>query len=131
MQRRWPACTDRWPMLRGLPSPPAASGGLGGRLASAANTSTESTWAGTLSLGELLGLGLAGGLVPCWDAVGLIVLATALGRLGTGVILVVAFGAGMAGVLVAVGLLAGRLKAAAMTSGARRRGKPGSSWSAA
>jgi hypothetical protein len=39
-------------------------------------------------------------------------LATALGRLGTGLILVIAFGIGMAGVLVAVGLLAGRLKSA-------------------
>ena len=30
---------------------------------------------------EVLGLGVAGGLVPCWDAVGLVVLAAALGRL--------------------------------------------------
>lgn len=69
-----------------------------------------------LSLGEILGLGLAGGLAPCWDAVGLVVLATALGRLGTGVILVMAFGLGMAAVLVSVGLLASRLKAAAELS---------------
>jgi ABC-type nickel/cobalt efflux system permease component RcnA len=67
---------------------------------------------GALSLGALLGLGLAGGLVPCWDAVGLVILATALGRLGTGVMLVIAFGIGMAGVLVTVGLLASRLKSA-------------------
>ncbi|MGC8638593.1 MAG: nickel/cobalt transporter [Isosphaeraceae bacterium] len=69
-----------------------------------------------LSLGEIVGLGLAGGLVPCWDAVGLVVLATAIGRLGTGVVLVIAFGAGMAAVLVAVGLVASRIKTATISS---------------
>jgi nickel/cobalt transporter (NicO) family protein len=65
-----------------------------------------------LCLGSLLGLGLAGGLVPCWDAVGLVVLSAALGRLGAGVLLVIAFGVGMAAVLVGVGLLAARFKSA-------------------
>ncbi len=60
---------------------------------------------------EVLGLGVAGGLVPCWDAVGLVVLAAALGRSGEGVALVVAFSAGMALVLVAVGWLAWKFKA--------------------
>jgi ABC-type nickel/cobalt efflux system permease component RcnA len=63
------------------------------------------------SLGGIIGLGIAGGLVPCWDAVGLVVLSAALGRLETGVVLVVAFGLGMAAVLVGVGLAARRLKA--------------------
>ncbi len=63
------------------------------------------------SLG-LIGLGLAGGLVPCWDAVGLLVMAAALGRLAAGVALVLAFSAGMAVVLVAVGSLAWKLKSA-------------------
>jgi ABC-type nickel/cobalt efflux system permease component RcnA len=62
----------------------------------------------------LLGLGLAGGLVPCWEAVGLLVLAAALDRLSTGVGLVVAFSIGMATVLVAVGCLAWKLKSAAI-----------------
>jgi len=57
---------------------------------------------------ELVGLGFFGGLVPCWDAVGLIVLATALGRLGLGILCVIAFGTGMAVILMAVGLLASR-----------------------
>ena len=65
------------------------------------------------SLG-LIGLGLAGGLVPCWDAVGLLVMAAALGRLAAGVSLVIAFSAGMAAVLVAVGCLAWKLKSAAV-----------------
>ncbi len=60
----------------------------------------------------LIGLGLAGGLVPCWDAVGLLVMAAALGRLAAGVGLVLAFSAGMAAVLVAVGCLAWKVKSA-------------------
>jgi ABC-type nickel/cobalt efflux system permease component RcnA len=58
----------------------------------------------------LVGLGIAGGLVPCWDAVALIVLAEAVGRLPLGVLLLLAFGAGMAAVLVAVGWTAGRFR---------------------
>jgi ABC-type nickel/cobalt efflux system permease component RcnA len=58
----------------------------------------------------LIGLGLAGGLVPCWDAVVLIVLAAAVGRLGLGLMLLTGFSLGMASVLVAVGLLAARLR---------------------
>jgi nickel/cobalt exporter len=60
----------------------------------------------------LIGLGLAGGLVPCWDAVGLLVMAAAIGRLAAGVALVLAFSAGMAAVLVTVGSLAWKLKSA-------------------
>lgn len=59
---------------------------------------------------EVLGLGIAGGLVPCWDAVGLVVLAAALGRLAEGVALVFAFSAGMALVLITVGWLAWKFK---------------------
>jgi ABC-type nickel/cobalt efflux system permease component RcnA len=58
----------------------------------------------------LIGLGLAGGLLPCWDAVGLLVMAAALGRLAVGVGLVLAFSAGVAIVLVVVGCLAWKLK---------------------
>jgi ABC-type nickel/cobalt efflux system permease component RcnA len=58
----------------------------------------------------LVGLGIAGGLVPCWDAVILIILAEATGRLGLGIVLLVAFGIGMALVLVGVGVIAGRLR---------------------
>jgi len=72
-----------------------------------------------MSSGSLVSLGLAGGLVPCWDAVGLVVLSAALGRLAVGVLLVTAFGAGMAAVLVGVGLLAARLKSEVLGSGAR------------
>jgi ABC-type nickel/cobalt efflux system permease component RcnA len=60
--------------------------------------------------GGLVGLGVAGGLVPCWDAVVLIVLAEAIGRLALGLVLLIAFGLGMALVLVAVGWLAARVR---------------------
>jgi ABC-type nickel/cobalt efflux system permease component RcnA len=65
---------------------------------------------GKLAPGALISLGVAGGLVPCWEAVSLVVLSAAIGRLGIGVLLVVAFGTGMACVLVGVGLTAVRLK---------------------
>jgi nickel/cobalt transporter (NicO) family protein len=58
---------------------------------------------------DLIGLGLAGGLVPCWDAVILILLAEAVGRLALGLALLTAFSLGMACVLVAVGVMAARL----------------------
>lgn len=60
--------------------------------------------------GGLVSAGLAAGLVPCWDAVLLVVLAAAIGRLGLGLLLLSAFSAGMAGVLVAVGLAAGTIR---------------------
>jgi nickel/cobalt transporter (NicO) family protein len=59
---------------------------------------------------DLIGLGLAGGLVPCWDAVILILLAEAVGRLALGLALLAAFSLGMACVLVAVGVMAARLQ---------------------
>ncbi len=58
----------------------------------------------------IVGLGVAGGLVPCWDAIGLIVLANAVGRLALGVLLLLAFSLGMAVVLIAVGWAATRLR---------------------
>ena len=58
----------------------------------------------------LIGLGVAGGLVPCWDAVGLILVAEAVGRLALGMVLLLAFGLGMAAVLVLVGWLAAHLQ---------------------
>jgi nickel/cobalt transporter (NicO) family protein len=61
---------------------------------------------------SLIGLGLAGGLVPCWDAVGLLLIAAAVGRLAAGVELVMAFSTGMAAVLVLVGCLAWKIKSA-------------------
>ncbi len=61
---------------------------------------------------SFLALALAGGIVPCWDAVALIILAEAIGRLALGLVLLGAFSLGMAGVLVAVGAAASRFRAA-------------------
>jgi nickel/cobalt exporter len=58
----------------------------------------------------LIGLGLAGGLVPCWDAVVLVLLAEAVGRLALGLALLTAFSLGMACVLVTVGVMAAHLR---------------------
>jgi ABC-type nickel/cobalt efflux system permease component RcnA len=73
-----------------------------------AHNAAMSAAAGNLAV---LGLGLAGGLVPCWDAVGLLVLAAALGRLAEGVGLVLIFSAGMAATLVTLGFLTWKVKA--------------------
>ena len=67
-----------------------------------------------ISTFKVLGLGAAGGLVPCWDAVALVVLAAALGRLREGAALVFAFSAGMALVLIAVGGLAWKFQSSAV-----------------
>ncbi|WZO99661.1 ABC transporter permease [Isosphaeraceae bacterium EP7] len=58
---------------------------------------------------QVAGLGLVAGLVPCWDAISLIVLAEALGRLGLGLILLIAFGLGMGLVLATVAWASGRI----------------------
>jgi ABC-type nickel/cobalt efflux system permease component RcnA len=58
----------------------------------------------------LIGLGIAGGIVPCWDAVGVLVLAEALGRLALGIGLIVAFSSGMAVVLAIIGASAARFR---------------------
>jgi ABC-type nickel/cobalt efflux system permease component RcnA len=64
------------------------------------------TWHG------LLALGISGGLLPCPSALVVLLSAIALGRVGLGLALIVAFSLGLAGVLTAIGLLlvyAGRL----------------------
>ena len=58
----------------------------------------------------VIGLGIAAGIVPCWDAVALIVVASAVGRLGLGVLIVGCFSLGMGAVLVAIGVVAARMR---------------------
>ena len=53
---------------------------------------------------HLVVLGMRGGLVPCWDAIILLCLAISAQRLWLGVPLLLAFSAGLAGVLVALGI---------------------------
>lgn len=54
---------------------------------------------------NLLALGVSGGLVPCPAALVLLLSAIALGKTGFGLVLVLAFSLGLAGVLTGLGLL--------------------------
>ncbi len=61
---------------------------------------------------SLLALGISGGILPCPSALVVLLSAIALGRIGFGLVLVLAFSLGLAGVLTGIGLLfvyAGRL----------------------
>ena len=75
------------------------------------------------SLGGLLLLGIGGGLLPCWDAVALLVLALSSGRLWLGLPLLLAFSAGLAAVLVGFGVVvvrSGEFVRARMVEDSRR-----------
>jgi nickel/cobalt transporter (NicO) family protein len=58
-----------------------------------------------ISLGSLLALGASGGLVPCPSALILLLSAISIGRVGLGMVLLVAFSLGLAIVLTVTGLL--------------------------
>jgi nickel/cobalt transporter (NicO) family protein len=60
---------------------------------------SEVTWR------SLLALGVSGGLVPCPAALVLLLSAMSLGRLGFGIVLLVAFSVGLAIVLTGIGIL--------------------------
>lgn len=67
---------------------------------------------GTVGWRNLLALGVSGGLIPCPSALILLLSATALQQVGFGLLLVMAFSLGLAGVLTGIGLVlvyAGRL----------------------
>jgi ABC-type nickel/cobalt efflux system permease component RcnA len=59
-----------------------------------------------LSYWSILGLGISGGIVPCPSALLVLLLAIRLGRLGYGLWLILAFSAGLAVVLIAIGIIA-------------------------
>ncbi len=58
-----------------------------------------------VTMRNLLALGVSGGLVPCPSALVLLLSAIAIGRVGFGLMLVLAFSLGLAAVLTALGLL--------------------------
>jgi len=60
---------------------------------------------GEVTLGSLIALGASGGLVPCPSALVLLLSAIALGRVALGLILLVSFSAGLAVVLMAIGVI--------------------------
>ena len=55
--------------------------------------------------GSLIALGVSGGLVPCPAALVIMLAAIAFGHVGAGLVLLVAFSLGLAGVLMAVGMM--------------------------
>ena len=57
------------------------------------------------SVRELFVLGVTGGIIPCPAALVVLLSAVSLGRVGFGLLLIVAFSLGLAAVLIAVGLL--------------------------
>jgi len=67
---------------------------------------------GSISWKSMVGLGIAGGLLPCPSALVLLLTAISLQRIGFGLVLVFAFSLGLAGVLTVVGLLFVKGKAA-------------------
>jgi ABC-type nickel/cobalt efflux system permease component RcnA len=58
-----------------------------------------------VTLASLIALGASGGLVPCPSALVLLLSSIALGRIVLGMVLLVSFSAGLAVVLMAIGLL--------------------------
>ena len=56
-------------------------------------------------MASLIALGASGGLVPCPSALVLLLSSVALGRVGLGLVLLVAFSTGLAVVLSAIGLV--------------------------
>ena len=58
-----------------------------------------------MTLASLIALGASGGLVPCPSALVLLLSSVALGRVGLGMVLLVGFSAGLAVVLMAIGLV--------------------------
>jgi len=61
---------------------------------------------GEVSVASLMALGASGGLVPCPSALVLLLSSVALGRIALGLTLLVAFSAGLAVVLMAIGMAA-------------------------
>jgi ABC-type nickel/cobalt efflux system permease component RcnA len=60
---------------------------------------------GDITLGSLIALGASGGLVPCPSALVLLLSSIALGRVGLGLLLLIAFSSGLAMVLMGIGVL--------------------------
>jgi len=60
---------------------------------------------GEVTLRSLIALGASGGLVPCPSALVLLLISISLGHIGLGLLLLVSFSLGLAGVLMAIGMM--------------------------
>lgn len=65
-----------------------------------------------VSLSTLIGLGVSGGLVPCPDALAILLLAAGVGQFALGLGLVVSFSLGLAAVLISIGIVLVKAKGA-------------------
>lgn len=65
---------------------------------------TAESGVGMVRWRSLIGLGVSGGLVPCPDAIAILLVAVALNRIALGLSLIVSFSLGLAVVLIAIGL---------------------------
>ncbi len=115
-QRAWPGvgllvvCMGFWLLLQRLPGEPITIHVGGGhhhqRMARQAFTNRKSAagrrWSGALRW-DLLGI--TGGLVPCWDAIYLLLYTVGRSQFAIALPAVLAFSAGLAGVLVLIGVL--------------------------
>ncbi|MCO5183631.1 MAG: high-affinity nickel-transporter [Anaerolineae bacterium] len=72
---------------------------------SAAHSHMPMTSDSGISWGSLFALGVSGGLIPCPSALVLMLSAIALERVGYGMVLIVIFSIGLAGVLTGIGIL--------------------------
>jgi len=72
---------------------------------------------------DLLAMGVSGGLVPCPEALGVMLVAIGLDRIALGLGLIVAFSVGLAAVLIAIGIMLVRFR-----GGLDRLSKPASHW---
>jgi nickel/cobalt exporter len=59
-----------------------------------------------MSIRQLLGVGISGGLIPCPTALVVLLAAVSLHRVGYGLVLILAFSVGLAATMTAIGLLA-------------------------
>src|SRR5215210_287042 len=58
-----------------------------------------------LKVGSLVAMGVSGGLVPCPEALGIMIIAVGLNRILLGLGLIVSFSFGLAAVLIGIGIL--------------------------
>jgi ABC-type nickel/cobalt efflux system permease component RcnA len=79
-----------------------------------------------IKLGSLVAMGVSGGLVPCPEALGIMVIAIGLNRILLGLGLIVSFSFGLAAVLIVIGILLVRSR-----SLVERFGGIGSRWNSA
>ncbi len=69
-----------------------------------AETRSHELQAGQVNLRSLLTLGISGGLVPCPDAIAILLVAVAVNRIPFGMLLIVSFSVGLALVLIGIGI---------------------------